>query len=70
MACECQVCPECGGSGDIWISFDGEYMGRFRCDDLDELDVCPYCDGLGVWYQCDECAAEEYEDAFETEDSP
>jgi len=55
MACTCKPCPECGGTGDVWISFDGEYLGRYRCDDLDELDVCPECDGSGLFEMCDEC---------------
>ena len=59
--CTCAKCPECGGTGDVWISFSGEYLGRFRCDDLDELDVCPLCDGSGILDMCDACREAEEE---------
>ena len=56
--CTCQRCPECGGTGDVWISFSGEYLGCFRCDDLDELDVCPECEGSGIILMCENCMDE------------
>lgn len=64
MSCKCVLCPECDGSGSIWISFSGKYMGKFRCDDLDERDTCLECDGEGIVEWCDECR-EAYEDAWE-----
>ena len=59
MECECVRCPECNGTGDIWVSFTGEYLGRYRLDDLDELETCPVCDGRGLYYLCDKCREEE-----------
>ena len=38
-------------------------MGKFRCDDLDEMDTCPECDGEGITWCCDECR-----DAYEEEE--
>ncbi len=59
-ACTCTKCGECGGTGEVWVSFiDGEYRGRFRCDDLDELDICPDCDGDGITEMCEGCMEEE-----------
>lgn len=55
MACECVSCRECGGSGTIWISFSGKYLGNHRCDDLDSLDSCEECGGSGLTEMCDEC---------------
>ena len=55
MSCKCITCPECDGSGSIWISFSGKYMGKYRCDDLDEMDTCPECGGSGIAELCDEC---------------
>jgi hypothetical protein len=51
MRYECITCPD----GRIWISFSGEYMGIYRCDDLDSMDVCPECGGSGLADMCDEC---------------
>jgi len=30
-------------------------MGKYRCDDLDSMDVCPECGGSGLAEMCDEC---------------
>lgn len=51
--CTYSPCPECGGTGGVWISFNGEHIGRYRIDDLDELDVCPECNGSGIFQECD-----------------
>jgi len=56
--CTCQKCPECGGTGNIWISFSGKYLGRYRGDDLDELDICPECEGSGIISMCENCMDE------------
>jgi hypothetical protein len=62
MTCKCVVCPECEGSGNVWRSFSGKYLGNHRCDDLDELETCEECRGSGVAEICDECQmAEELE---------
>ncbi len=55
MTCNCVSCGECGGSGFVWRSFDGEYLGDHRCDDLDEMEDCPQCEGEGISELCDEC---------------
>lgn len=55
MPCECVRCKECEGTGNIWISFSGKYLGHNRCDDLDEMDTCPECDGDGLSELCDDC---------------
>ena len=64
MTCTCVSCGECGGSGIVWISFSGKYLGNHRCDDLDDLESCPDCGGSGISSVCDECrdAEEEYEE--------
>ena len=62
MSCNCVRCDECGGSGRVWYSFYGEYLGRYRGDDLDEMDTCPECEGYG-WFLCDECMLDEQEAA-------
>jgi hypothetical protein len=58
--CECVSCGDCGGSGRVWYSFPGpdrggQYLGNNRCDDLDEMDTCPTCDGRGITDVCDHC---------------
>ena len=59
--CTCVKCSECNGTGNVWISFSGKYLGRFHCDDLDELDICPDCDGSGITEICDSCMGAEEE---------
>lgn len=57
--CECVVCGECRGSGDVWYSFGGpgrgRYLGSSRWDDLDEMETCDACGGCGIVEQCDRC---------------
>lgn len=70
MACKCVRCAECGGTGNIWVSLSGEYLGNSRCDDFDELDTCEDCDGTGITETCDDCREwqeEEYDRMFEEE---
>lgn len=55
MACECIICPECNGSGTVWYSFNGDYIGYFHSDDLDSLGSCEQCGGSGVSWMCEEC---------------
>jgi len=62
--CECITCHECDGSGSIWISYSGKYMGKHRCDDLDEMDTCGECGGEGITSMCLKCQLE-YEDEQE-----
>lgn len=64
MTCKCISCLECNGDGYIWVSFSGEYLGKHRCDDLDEMDVCLDCGGNGTTELCYECQ-EEYEKQME-----
>ena len=63
VACRCVACGECGGAGTVWYSFPGEgggeYLGRRRCDDLDELASCPECSGYGLSEVCDHCRMDE-----------
>ena len=40
-------CPHCEGSGDVWFSIAGEFIGAHHMDDLDHLETCPICDGSG-----------------------
>ena len=61
MECTCTPCPECKGTGTVWISFSKEYMGSNRCDDLDEMDVCDVCGGDGVQSYCQGCLDAEEE---------
>ena len=55
MACKCITCSECDGFGNIWFSFSGKYLGKFKCSDMDEMDTCMECDGEGLAELCDEC---------------
>lgn len=55
MACSCELCSECGGSGDVYVAFGGQYLGKHRSDDLDELETCPLCGGDGLEYECQDC---------------
>ncbi len=60
--CKCVICPECGGSGDVWESITGEYIGWAHIDDLDHLITCPMCDGEGILEYCSACLQAEEED--------
>ena len=64
--CTCVPCDECNGTGWVWRSFSGEYLGNSRCDDLDTLDVCPVCDGERIVEMCDHCK-DLHREAFEYE---
>lgn len=57
MSCNCVPCKECGGTGDVFLSYDGEYLGNARSDDMDEIETCPECEGSGFEYFCEECRA-------------
>lgn len=59
MTCKCEPCQECNGSGHVWFAFGGQYLGRHRCDDMDELETCPECHGSGISEMCDECTEKE-----------
>ena len=61
MTCTCISCDECGGTGSIWVSMTGKYIGKYHCDDLDELETCYKCDGSGLFEMCDECREKEEE---------
>jgi hypothetical protein len=61
MACSCISCKECNGTGNVWRSFSGEYLGSNRSDDLDKMEACSRCDE-GVVEFCQECI-----DSFEDE---
>jgi hypothetical protein len=65
MTCTCISCDECGGSGNVWVSFTGKYLGRSRCDDLDDLETCEECSGSGFFEMCDECLEKEEQAEFE-----
>jgi hypothetical protein len=53
--CTCVSCGACDGSGSVWYSFSGEYLGNSRCDDLDDLQTCDECNGSGLSEVCDLC---------------
>ena len=55
MSCTCISCHECGGTGTVWYSFGGKYLGNHRCDDLDNLETCETCGGQGIVERCWEC---------------
>jgi len=60
--CGCIPCSECEGSGTVWISFSGEYLGNNKCDDLDDLETCPACEGTGLSQICDSCREQYFEE--------
>jgi hypothetical protein len=53
--CTCISCGSCGGTGNVWFTFDGKYLGKHRTDDLDELERCDDCEGSGISEECDYC---------------
>lgn len=57
--CTCIQCSACRGSGQIWFSCTGDYLGDNRCDDMDELEPCDFCNGSGVDDWCDYCYEQE-----------
>jgi hypothetical protein len=59
--CSCIICPDCNGSGSVWHDWRGRYLGRSRCDDLDELETCMACRGSGYTEQCENCFREDDE---------
>ena len=66
MSCSCIQCDECEGTGSIYVSFTGEYLGKNRCDDMDEMETCDECDGSGLEELCYECREKEEEEDFKT----
>lgn len=52
-SCHCVRCGECGGSGNIWVDFNGRYLGNHRSDDLDEMEQCEECGGSGITEVCE-----------------
>lgn len=64
--CKCTSCSECNGTGNVWFSFTGKYLGKSRCDDLDNLESCEECSGSGVYIACDRCI--ELEEALNEEE--
>ena len=55
--CECIPCPECNGSGYIWVS--GDRSGPERFDDDGDFESCPLCGGDGLYFYCLKCQLEE-----------
>jgi hypothetical protein len=68
MNCKCTSCFDCNGSGTVWRSWAGEYLGNSRCDDLDELLSCDSCGGSGIDYYCEECQQAELDAEQEEEE--
>lgn len=68
MTCTCTPCKYCDGSGAIWYSCDGEYIGR-RNDDMGHYELCEECRGTGIEDLCEECRQIE-EEENEKEDDP
>lgn len=64
VRCTCVSCGECGGSGNVWFSFGGRYLGNRRCDDLDDLRTCEECGGSGLAEMCEVCQDERDVDAY------
>lgn len=60
--CTCKSCPECHGTGNVFWSFGGRYLGNHRCDDLDRVEKCTECDGGGIIEVCDFCRRMEEEE--------
>lgn len=56
MTCSCAECFTCAGTGVIWFAVTGKCLGKSRCDDLDEMEMCPDCNGDGVEVFCEDCA--------------
>ncbi len=52
--CQCVSCSLCGGTGTVWFSFGGKYLGRTRWDDLDEAESCDNCHN-GTIETCSRC---------------
>lgn len=55
MTCNCAPCSFCDGSGRLWYSCDGEYVGIHSSDDMGHYEPCEECGGTGIGYLCDEC---------------
>jgi hypothetical protein len=55
MACKCVSCRECHGSGHVWVTMGGQYLGSARSSDMDDMETCPECRGDGIEEVCDEC---------------
>jgi len=60
--CTCVPCGSCGGTGTVWFTFDGKYLGDRRSDDLDKLERCEDCEGSGIAEECDYCVDRRDED--------
>ena len=63
--CECVSCSACGGTGTVWFSLSGRYLGNKRCDDLDTLEHCEECGGSGIIETCTRCQLLEEDEAID-----
>lgn len=68
MTCTCTTCRECEGSGFIFFSMSGEYLGSHHMDDLDQLEVCESCSGRGIEDTCNECLEKEWDELEKEEE--
>ena len=55
MSCQCILCEYCEGTGNVCFDMKGNYLGKNRCDDMDELMPCEECNGTGIDEICDGC---------------
>ena len=62
MTCRCVRCGGCEGSGYIWVDMRGRYIGAHRTDDLDDMELCPDCQGSGISEECEVCLDRSYDD--------
>lgn len=53
--CTCVSCSSCRGTGNVWFTFNGKYLGNHRSDDMDQLETCYDCDGSGLSEVCEFC---------------
>lgn len=66
-ACRCVSCGSCNGSGHILVDMRGRYLGAHRTDDLDEMELCPDCEGSGISEECAACYDGRADDHYVTD---
>jgi len=52
--CMCVSCPDCS-NGQVYYDIGGRYIGKYRRDDMCEMETCDSCGGSAFTEECERC---------------